>query len=137
MKVKEFYKKHPVRNTILAVLLAIVLAVGGALAAQAISAATKAARMREQLSLGTRYLEELDYGSALVCFNKVLNIEYRSVPAYIGAALACEGAQTAAGNAQAAEEVAAILEQGVENTGDAFLISLQTANDNGCWSSSA
>lgn len=118
------FKKHPVRNTILVIVLAIFLAVGGVLIAQAVAAGTREARMREQLSLGTRYLNEMDYEAALVCFNTVLDIESRNVPAYVGAALASTGLQDN-------DKAVRILEQGIENTDNGFLVYMKNTAESG------
>ncbi len=40
--------------------------------------------IEEQLSLGEKYLSELDYENAIIAFNKVINIDPKNVRAYIG-----------------------------------------------------
>lgn len=41
-------------------------------------------KLQEQLDLGAKYLEEMDYEQALVAFNAVLSIEPQNVDAYLG-----------------------------------------------------
>lgn len=41
-------------------------------------------RIQEQLDLGTKYLEEMDYERALAAFNTVLSIEPQNADAYLG-----------------------------------------------------
>lgn len=41
-------------------------------------------KLQEQLDLGTRYLEEMNYEEAVVAFNAALKIEPKSVDAYLG-----------------------------------------------------
>ncbi len=41
-------------------------------------------KLQEQLDLGAKYLEEMDYEQALVAFNAVLSIEPKNVDAYLG-----------------------------------------------------
>lgn len=48
-------------------------------------------RAGEQLRLGNRYLEEMDYEQAVVAFTKAIEIEPKEVDAYIGASKAYAG----------------------------------------------
>ncbi len=41
-------------------------------------------KLQEQLDLGTKYLEEMDYDQALVAFNTALSIDPKNVDAYLG-----------------------------------------------------
>jgi len=66
---------------------------------------------QELLSLGNKYLSELDYENAVVAFSKLIEIEPRNPQGYIGLA----EAYTGLGNIDKAIE---ILEQGLEATGD-------------------
>ena len=44
------------------------------------------ASLSEQLELGQRYLEELDYESAIVAFQKAIEIDPKAMDAYVGLA---------------------------------------------------
>lgn len=75
---------------------------------------TPARRLAEQLDLGNRYLEEMDYEQAVVVFTKAIEIDPMSVDAYIGVAEAYVGL----GEPEKAKEV---LEQGMEKISDVRL----------------
>ena len=64
------------------------------------------ASLTEQLELGQRYLEELDYESAIVAFQKAIEIDPKAMDAYVGLA----EAHMALGNM---EEALAAAEQGI------------------------
>ena len=64
------------------------------------------ASLSEQLELGQRYLEELDYESAIVAFQKAIEIDPKAMDAYVGLA----EAHMALGNM---EEALAAAEQGI------------------------
>lgn len=68
-------------------------------------------QVAEQLELGNRYLEEMDYEQAIVAFNKVIEIDAKQVQAYIGGA----EAYAAAANY---DEALDLLDTGMENTQD-------------------
>ncbi len=88
----------------IAIGLAVSLAVVGIIA---MSKGNSAPSSAELLSLGEKYLSELDYEQALVQFLKVIEIEPMNERAYLGAAEAYVGlGQT--------EEAVSILEQGLE-----------------------
>ncbi len=73
-----------------------------------------ARRLAEQLDLGNRYLEEMDFEQAVVAFTKAIEIDPMSMDAYIGAADAYVGL----GEPERAKEV---LEQGMEKISDVRL----------------
>lgn len=72
-------------------------------------------RIAEQLELGNRYLEEMNYEQAIVAFTKVIEIDARQVQAYIG------GAEAYAAMASY-EDAASLLESGTENIQAAALV---------------
>ncbi len=72
---------------------------------------TDTARFRKQLNLGQRYLSEMNYEEAVVAFNQAIEIDPRSVDAYLGLADAYIGL----GDEEAA---LAALKAGYEATGD-------------------
>ena len=43
---------------------------------------SKATRVQEQLDLGSKYMAELDYESAIVALNKAIKIDPKNVDAY-------------------------------------------------------
>lgn len=73
-----------------------------------------ARRLAEQLNLGNRYLEEMDYEQAVVAFTNAIEIDPMNADAYIGAAEAYVGL----GEPERAEE---ILAQGMERISDVRL----------------
>lgn len=93
-----------------AVILLAVLGVGG----YALSRGGNAGREENMLELGQRYLDELDYEQAVVCFEAYLEIDPQSVEAYLGLAEAYEGLQNY-------EKALAVLAEGYMVTGDARL----------------
>ena len=81
------------------------------------------------LSLGERFLHELNYEQALVQFLRVIEIEPMSVRAYYGAARAYMGlGQT--------DNAIDILQRGIQITGDSFLREMLSAIESGTWSGS-
>ena len=48
-------------------------------------------RLKKQLSLGEKYLSELRYDEALICFDNVIEIEPMSIKAHIGTVMAADG----------------------------------------------
>jgi|GEM_PF-1876974 len=100
------------KKTIFAIIGAILL-IGG-IACTLILLTPKSERPltpQELLSLGNKYLSELDYENAVVAFTKLIEIEPRNPQGYIGLA----GAYIGLGDIDRAIE---ILEQGLEATGD-------------------
>ncbi len=73
-----------------------------------------ARHLAEQLNLGNRYLDEMDYEQAVVAFTKAIEIDSTSADAYLGAADAYIGL----GDFESAKSV---LEQGMENITDVSL----------------
>ncbi len=72
---------------------------------------TDSAKFKKQLNLGQRYLSEMKYEEAVVAFNQAIEIDPRSVDAYLGLADAYIGL----GDEEAA---LAALKKGYEATGD-------------------
>ncbi|MDF2538392.1 MAG: hypothetical protein K0S76_1413 [Herbinix sp.] len=64
----------------------LLLIVTGIIAAVTITGSDKAGTASKQLSLGEKYLSELDYESAVIAFNEVIKIEPKNVRAYLGGA---------------------------------------------------
>ena len=71
-------------------------------------------RNAEQLELGNRYLEEMDYEQAKVAFEEVIAIDPSNAEAYLGAARAYAGLENYEG-------AVAVLQKGYEQTGDESL----------------
>ena len=76
-----------------------------------------ARRLAEQLNLGNRYLEEMDYEQAVVAFTKAIEIDPMSVDAYIGAAEAYVGLDDV-------DEAIIVLEKGYELTDDGEILQM-------------
>ena len=81
------------------VILLAVLGVGGFMLSQG-----SADREDSMLQLGQRYLDELNYEQAVVCFTAHLEIDPKSVEAYLGLAAAYEGLQDYAKALEVLEE---------------------------------
>lgn len=107
-------KKHPIRNGFLIVvlILAVAFSVNALVAMAADNKEIK--DLNKQLALGVKYLEEMDYESAIVAFNEVLEIDNKNVAAYMGSAMAYE-------QAGQPEMVRQVLDEGIANTGDQIL----------------
>lgn len=71
-------------------------------------------RIARQLELGYRYLENEQYEEAVVAFEKVIEIDAKQVPAYLGEASAYAAMEDYTG-------AAAVLERGYGQTADAEL----------------
>lgn len=89
------------------IIAAVVLA--ALLGAAILPAALSAARVGREMKLGERYLSELDYESAALCYSRVLEID----PKHKDAALGFAAAKNAAGNPAAAAEILASLGGGM------------------------
>lgn len=109
MKKKAINKKMWVIVGSVVVLLAV-LGVNGYM----VSRGSNAGREENMLELGQRYLDELNYEQAIVCFEEYLEIDPQCVEAYLGLAEAYEGLQ----NYRKALEV---LAEGYAVTGDSRL----------------
>lgn len=86
MEKKAIDKKTWIIIGIVVVLLAV-LGLGGYM----VSRSSNAGREENMLELGQRYLDELDYEQAVVCFEAYLEIDFKSVEAYTGLAEAYVG----------------------------------------------
>ena len=94
--------------------LVLVLIIG---AVVLMNSGSPAESVAELLSLGQRFLSELEYEQALVAFLRVIEIEPRNAQGYYGAARAHLGLGQV-------DEAVEILRLGVEMTGDARLFAL-------------
>ena len=95
-----------------AVILLVVLGVGGFLLSRG-----SADQEENMLQLGQRYLDELNYEQAMACFEAYLEIDPKSVEAYLGLAVAYEGLQ-------AYEKALEVLEKGYAVTKDDRLMEM-------------
>ena len=95
------------KKRVIIIIAAVVLA--ALLGAAILPAALSAARVGRELKLGERYLSELDYESAALCYSRVLEID----PRHQEAALGFAAAKNAAGNPAAAAEILAALGGGM------------------------
>ena len=79
-------KKHNGRlvPALLALALALVLAAIALAAVLAVRGGGQGPALKQHLELGQKYLEELDYESAVLEFTGAIEIDDRSVPAYLG-----------------------------------------------------
>ena len=93
---------------VVAAVLLLVVAAGVALA---MNLGQEDIDIAEQLSLGEKYLQEMNYEKAILAFNKVIKVDPRNVKAYLGLADAYVGT----GDTDKAIET---LEKGLELTGD-------------------
>lgn len=116
-------KKHRIRFVFLLILIsaAAILIIRGVVAKA--SMRQRLNKAETQLSLGSHYLNEMDYEAAVVAFETVLEIDEKNTAAYMGLALAYEGASLQ-------EKVIETLDQG-KNTagGDIYEEMLRRAQD--------
>jgi len=90
------------KKKILTVLLSVIIGI-------CISACSEKIDINEQLALGDRYLQELNFEQALICYEKVISVEPKNMPAYIGLANAYLGQgnrEQAVARLEAAMEIA-------------------------------
>lgn len=92
---------------IIVVIVVVILAI----ASMSNTSTSESFDLAEQLSLGQKYLQELDYEQAILTFSKILEIEPMCVESYIGLAQAYIGLGDI-------DSAIAILEKGFEMTGD-------------------
>lgn len=71
----------------------------------------------EQLSLGEKYLAELDYENAIIAFQKIIEVDPKNVQAYLGLSTAYEKTDR---NEEAIEALEKVIEIEPENT-DAYI----------------
>ena len=103
-------KKHT-KLIVILTCVCILLVAGGVLTYNQFAAPSLA---RREIELGERYLDELDYESAILAFDRALKIDPRNVDAYLGKAEAL----TALGRA---DEAIAVLREGYNLTQDVRL----------------
>lgn len=84
---KSFIKSKKVWITT----IAVVLFIAGIFTAATVVGSYETRSVSKQLSLGEKYLSELDYTKAIIAFNKVIEIEPRNIEAYIGLAKSYKG----------------------------------------------
>ena len=84
---KSIFKSKKVWISIIVVLLVVI----GIITTMTVSGNSNTKAVLKQLSLGEKYLSELDYEKAVVAYNKVIEIEPRNLQAYLGLAEAYEG----------------------------------------------
>ncbi len=72
------------RKVLLFVIIGVVLVLLAAIIAGVTVFGGSDRKLQEQLDLGAKYLEEMDYEQALVAFNAALEIEPKNVDAYLG-----------------------------------------------------
>ena len=103
-------KKKNLAGIIIAIAAVIVLCVVlvAILIAKSVS---PAAKLEKQLSLGAKYLNELDYDQAIVAYRTAIEIDPKSTDAYIGLADAYIGKQDY-------DEALAVLNEGYDQTSD-------------------
>ena len=98
------------KKAIVAVAAVLVLLVAAGVAL-AMNLGQEKIDIAEQLSLGEKYLLEMDYEKAILAFNKVIKVDPRNVKAYLGLADAYVGTGDI-------DKAIATLEKGLERTGD-------------------
>lgn len=80
-------KKHPIRITVLVVILVVVVAFGISILVGIAAENRRAKKTNELLSASIRYLTEMDYEAAVATYDQVLLIDDKNVAAYFSLAL--------------------------------------------------
>ena len=116
-------KKNPVPVIIIAVVASLILIGGIVFAVSAITAGAKKKAVKEQVSLGDKYLTDLDYENAILAYEEALKIDPKCKDAYLGEAAAYDALVDDAlkkGDTDAAEkyleDAIEAMERGVSNT---------------------
>ncbi len=103
------YRAEKTKRTVIVSMTAILIVFAVIIGVNIYNAPAK--RLAEQLDLGNRYLDEMDYEQAVVAFTKAIEIDPTNTDAYLGAADAYIGLEDF-------ESAKAVLEQGIENVTD-------------------
>ena len=108
---KQVIKKKSKNTIMIAIMIAFIVV----FAFTAIVSKSKENKLEEQLELGQRYIEELNYEQAIVSYEAAIEIDPMSADAYLGLAVA----YMSAGNYEKAIET---LQLGYEKTGNEVLL---------------
>lgn len=117
-------KKHPIRNTILIIFAVILLTIVSSVLFALAKNSLTSNKMKKELNLAVRYLEEMDYEAAVARFENSLEIDPSNIFSYVGAALAYEQS----GDSNKARE---ILTEGVASTSSVLLDVVLASADSG------
>jgi len=96
----------------------VVLIVIGIITVVRVNGSSDAKVVSKQLSLGEKYLSELEYEQAVIAFNKVIEIEPRNIRAYVGLAKAYKGLDQIEEAIKALETAITIAEEEKNSTGN-------------------
>lgn len=96
---------------VIVVIAAVIVLCGILAAVLVVRSVSPAVRLEKQLTLGAKYLNELDYEQAIVAYRTAIEIDPKSTDAYIGLADAYVGLQDY-------DEALAVLNEGYDQTGD-------------------
>ena len=111
---KSIFKSKKVWISIIVVLLVVI----GVITAVTVSGSSNTKAVLKQLSLGEKYLSELDYEKAVVAYNKVIEIEPRNLQAYLGLAEAYEGLDQTEDAIAALETATSIVKEDKSSNGE-------------------
>ena len=111
---KSIFKSKKVWISIVVVLLVVI----GIITAVTVSGSSDTKAVLKQLSLGEKYLSELDYEKAVVAYNKVIEIEPRNLQAYLGLAEAYEGLDQTENAIAALETAISIVKEDKSSNGE-------------------
>ena len=103
---------------VLIVTIAVMLITAGIITVVTVTGNSEAKTASKQLSLGEKYLSELDYEKAVVAFNKVIEIEPRNLQAYLGLSEAYDGLDQTENAIEALEIAVSTIIEAKEDTGE-------------------
>jgi|GEM_PF-1971456 len=110
---KPIFKSKRVWIAIVTVLLVVAIIIS----AVTVSSSNETRTVTKQLSLGEKYLSELNYEKAVVAYNKVIEIEPRNIQAYLGLAEAYVGLKQPEKAIEALETAISAIMEVKEDTG--------------------
>ena len=111
---KSIFKSKKILIAVVVVLLVTV----GIITTVTVTGNSEAKTVLKQLSLGEKYLSELDYEKAVVAFNKVIEIEPRNLQAYLGLADAYDGLNQSDNAIEALVTAVSTINEVKEETGE-------------------
>ena len=105
-------------KNVLILAIVLILAVAGIITTVTVISGNKTRQVSKQLSLGEKYLSELEYDKAVIAFNKVIEIEPRNLGAYLGLAEAYEGLGQTEDALRALEVAITVIRDAKEDTSE-------------------
>jgi tetratricopeptide (TPR) repeat protein len=110
--------KPLLKSRLVIIAIAIVLLIFVGIITTVTVAGNNRFNVQKQLSLGEKYLNELEYEKAVVVFNKIIDVEPRNMQAYLGLAEAYVGLKQPEKAIEALEAAVTKIKEAKEDTGE-------------------